>query len=135
MNREFSVWTLLARTFFFLLRLSTERNQYCTKMEELYKQVLERSMVELTNDLEPHHVMPRLIAEGVMRMDDIEEVNSKHTRPEKVCQFIMILKTRGQTAYPAFLSSLEDISFYKGLTKTLRENELALMDTNIPGTN
>lgn len=95
-------------------------------MEELHKRVLDKSMIDLENDLEPTDVTSELISKEIMKTDDIEVLESKPRRKSRVWEFISILKRRGPEAFPAFLIALKRFSYYDALLQTLEGHEQTL---------
>ncbi|KAJ8023453.1 Interferon-induced very large GTPase 1 [Holothuria leucospilota] len=95
-------------------------------MEELHKRVLDKSIIDLENDLQPMDVTSELISKEIMKTDDIEVLERKPSGKSRVWEFIIILKRRGPEAFPAFLHVLKTIPYYKTLLQTLEDHERTL---------
>uniref|UniRef100_A0A8B9SUC7 Caspase 9 n=1 Tax=Anas platyrhynchos TaxID=8839 RepID=A0A8B9SUC7_ANAPL len=77
-------------------------------MEERRRRALRRSRVLLVERLRPEPLWEPLRERGVFTEAMLEELRSLRTRREQVRQLVIDLESRGQQAFPVFLSILRD---------------------------
>lgn len=93
-------------------------------MEERHKKSLTRTLTQLKNNLNIEDVMFLLMEKFIMTDSDYQKLKSLKTREGKVVEFISVLKTKGEKAYPAFIEALlRNKTVYQHLVDKLEENE------------
>lgn len=75
-------------------------------MTQFHRLVLEKFAPDLLNDLDTDDILPHLVGDEAISRDDVDKVNSKATRKEKVGQLLDILPRRGDGAYVSLQTSL-----------------------------
>ncbi|XP_038061424.1 death domain-containing protein CRADD-like isoform X2 [Patiria miniata] len=78
-------------------------------MSAKYAQVLDECRVTLVKDLEPNDVVDYLIQDGVFTTDDLDKVNSKNMRKDKVRLILEIIPRRSDRAFNALVKALQDL--------------------------
>ncbi|KAJ8031536.1 Interferon-induced very large GTPase 1 [Holothuria leucospilota] len=93
-------------------------------MDDKHKKSLTRTLTEFQNNLNIEDVMPFLMEKEIMTESDYQKLQSLKTRAGKVVEFIGVLKTKGEKAYPTFIDALLRYeTVYQHLVDKLKANE------------
>ena len=72
-----------------------------------YKNILLKFYALLLEKLDQSEVSRQLLTAGVLTSDDKEKIEEKPSQKEKNKELLMILTTKGPTAYEEFVKALE----------------------------
>ena len=77
-------------------------------MEEKHKDILTRCHKSLVKDLVPKKLLPHLIQEGILSLDEKERINQIDKRKRQSEELLRILPSSGPRAYEELVNALEE---------------------------
>ena len=77
-------------------------------MKECHKNILQRRIVELMNDLEPTLLLPHLFSKKVINEYDMDEIQSCNLRTTMSQELILKLMKRGPQAFSNLVDGLQN---------------------------
>ncbi|XP_052396742.1 caspase-9-like isoform X1 [Carassius gibelio] len=100
-------------------------------MDHKHRQILQLYRQDLVTRLNPADICDGFLSKGVFTQDMIDEIQSEITRRDQARQLLIILETRGNQAFPAFLQCLHETGQHD-LAELLQSGDGAHLPSSVP---